>query len=45
MRWAGRGARIGELRIAYKILVRKPHRNRPLRRDVGLGEIGREDVD
>jgi hypothetical protein len=32
MRWAGRAARMGEMRNVYKILVRKPERKRPLGR-------------
>jgi hypothetical protein len=32
MRWAGHVARMGEKRNAYKILVGKPERNRPLGR-------------
>jgi hypothetical protein len=32
MRWAGHVARIGEKRNAYRILVRKPEGDRPLRR-------------
>jgi len=30
MRWAGHVARVGEMRSAYKILVGKPERKRPL---------------
>jgi hypothetical protein len=30
MRWAGHVARIGEERNAYRLLVRKPERKRPL---------------
>jgi hypothetical protein len=32
MRWAGHVARMGEKRIAYRILVGKPERKRPLGR-------------
>jgi hypothetical protein len=32
MRWAGNVARIGEKRGVYRVLVRKPEGNRPLRR-------------
>jgi hypothetical protein len=32
IRWAGHVARMGEMRKAYKILIRKPERMRPLRR-------------
>jgi hypothetical protein len=32
MRWAGRVARIGEKRNAYRLLVGKPERKRPLGR-------------
>jgi hypothetical protein len=32
MKWARHVARMGEVRNAYKILVCKPERNRPLRR-------------
>jgi hypothetical protein len=36
MRWAGHVARMGENRNAYRILVGKPERKRPLgRQDVG----------
>jgi hypothetical protein len=43
-RWAGHVARIGKKRNAYRLLVGKPVRKRPLvrprRRWVDLGEIG-----
>jgi hypothetical protein len=54
MRWAGDVARIGEKRNAYRLLVVKPERKRPLgkrrRRWVDnirmdLGEVGRGDVE
>jgi hypothetical protein len=54
MRWAGHIARMGEKRIAYRLLVGKPERKRPLgsprRRWVDnimmdLGEVGWGDVD
>ena len=32
MKWAGHVARMGERRDAYRILVGKPQRNRPLGR-------------
>jgi hypothetical protein len=32
MRWAGHVARIGEVRAAYSILVRRPEGRRPLGR-------------
>jgi hypothetical protein len=32
MRWMGHVAQVGEMRNAYKILVGKPDRKRPLRR-------------
>jgi hypothetical protein len=32
MRWAGHVTRLGEKRNAYRILVGKPERKRPLRR-------------
>ena len=32
MRWAGHVARMGESRGAYRILVRKPKRKKPLER-------------
>jgi hypothetical protein len=32
MRWAGHGARMGEKRITYRILVEKPEGKRPLGR-------------
>jgi hypothetical protein len=32
MRWAGHVARIGEKRNAYRVLVQKPERKRPLGR-------------
>jgi hypothetical protein len=32
MKWAGHVARMGEKRNAYRILVGKPERNRPLER-------------
>ena len=32
MRWAGRVARMGEVRVVYRVLVGKPEGKRPLRR-------------
>jgi hypothetical protein len=32
LRWAGHVARMGERRDAYRVLVRKPERRRPLQR-------------
>ena len=32
MRWAGHVARMGERRVAYRVLVGRPERRRPLRR-------------
>jgi hypothetical protein len=32
MRWTGHVAHVGEKRNAYRILVRKPERKRPLKR-------------
>jgi hypothetical protein len=49
MRWVGHVARMGEKRNAYRLLVRKPERNKPLGRPrrrwvdnirLDLGEIG-----
>jgi hypothetical protein len=54
MRWAGHVARMGETRNAYRILVGKPERKRPLRRPrrswvdnikTDLREIGWDGVD
>jgi hypothetical protein len=54
MRWEGHVARLGEKRNAYRLLVGKPERKRPLvrprRRSVDnirmdLGEVGWGDVD
>jgi hypothetical protein len=54
MRWAGHVARIGEKRIAYRLLVGKPEGNRPLGRPrrrwvdnirMNLGEVGWGDAD
>jgi hypothetical protein len=54
MRWAGQVARMGGMRNAYKILVGKPERKRPLGRPrrtwednikIYIGERGWEDVD
>jgi hypothetical protein len=54
IKWAGRVIRIGEMRNAYKILVGKPERKRPLEMlkciwedniRMGLREIGWECVD
>jgi hypothetical protein len=51
MRWAGHAARIGETRIAYKIVVGKPEgKGRPRRRwennmRMDLGKTGWEVVD
>jgi hypothetical protein len=38
MRWAGHGARVGETRNAYKILVGKSEGERPLGRPRGRWE-------
>ena len=32
MRWAGHIARMGERRVAYRVLVRKPEGKRPFKR-------------
>jgi hypothetical protein len=54
MRWVGHVARMGEMRIAYNILVGRPEGTRPLGRPrrrwednikMDLREIGFEDVD
>jgi hypothetical protein len=54
MRWAGHVARMGEKRNAYRLLVGKPERKRPLGRPrrrwvnnikMDLGELGWGDVD
>jgi hypothetical protein len=54
LRWAGHVARMGEKRNAYKLLVGKPERRRPLGRPrrrwldnirMDLGEVGWGDVD
>jgi hypothetical protein len=54
MRWAGRVARMGEKRNAYRLLVGKPEGKRPLGRPrcmwvdnirMDLGEVGWGDVD
>jgi hypothetical protein len=54
MRWAGHVARIGHKRNAYRLLVGKPERKRPLGRQrhrwvdnirMDLGEVGWGDVD
>jgi hypothetical protein len=54
MRWAGHVARMGEKRNAFRILVGKPERKRPLGRPrrrwvdnikMDLREIGWDDVD
>jgi hypothetical protein len=54
MRWAERAARMGEKRNAYRLLVGKPERRRPLGRPrrrwvdnirMDLGEVGWRDVD
>jgi hypothetical protein len=54
MRWAGHVARMGEKRIAYRLLVGKPEGKRPLERPrrrwvdnirMDLGEVGWSDVD
>jgi hypothetical protein len=54
MRWAGHVAGIGERRNAYRILVGKPERKRPLRRPrrrwvdnimIDLRETGWDDMD
>jgi hypothetical protein len=54
MRWAGHVARKGEKRKAYRLLVGKPERKRPLGRPrrrwvdnirMDLGEVGWGDVD
>jgi hypothetical protein len=54
MRWAGHVARMGERRNAYRILVGKPERRRPLGRPrcrwvdnikMDLRDIGWDDVD
>jgi hypothetical protein len=54
MRWAGHVARIEEKRNAYRLLVGKPERKRPLGRPrrrwvdnirVNLVEVGWSDVD
>jgi hypothetical protein len=39
MRWMGHVARMGEMRNAYKILVGKPKRKRPLGRTKRKGRI------
>jgi hypothetical protein len=54
MRWAGHVGRMGEKRNAYRLLVGKPERKRPLGRSrhrrvdnirMDLGEVGWGDVD
>jgi hypothetical protein len=54
MRWTGNGARMGEKRNAYRLLMGKPEGRRPLRRPrsrwvdnirMDLGEMGWGDVD
>jgi hypothetical protein len=54
MRWADHVARMGEKRKAYRLLVEKPERKRPLGRPrrrrvdnirMDLGEVGWSDVD
>jgi hypothetical protein len=54
MRWTGHVARIGEKMNAYRLLVGKPDRKRPLGRSrrrwvdnirIDLGEMGWGDVD
>jgi hypothetical protein len=54
MRWAGHVARMGEKRNAYRLLVGKPEKKRPLGRPrcrwvdnirMDLGEVGWGDVD
>jgi hypothetical protein len=54
MRWAGYVARMGEKRNAYRLLVGKRERKRPLGRPrhrwvdnirMDLGEVGWDDVD
>jgi hypothetical protein len=54
MRWVGHVARMGEVRVAYNILVGRPEGRRSLGRPrrgwednirMDLGEIGFEDVD
>jgi hypothetical protein len=54
MRWARNVARVGEKRNAYRLLVGKPERRRPLGRPrrrwldnirMDLVEVGRSDVD
>jgi hypothetical protein len=54
MRWTGHVARMGERRNAYRLLVGKPGRKRPLGRPrrrwvdnvrMDLGEVGWGDVD
>jgi hypothetical protein len=54
MRWAGHVARMDEKRNAYRILVGKPERKRPLGRprrklvdniNIYLREIGWDDMD
>jgi hypothetical protein len=54
MKWVGHAACMGEIRNAYKMLVRKPDRKRPLRRPrcrwgdnlrLDLRKIGWEVVD
>jgi hypothetical protein len=54
MRWVGRVSRMGEKRIAYRLLVGKPEGKRPLVRSrrrwvdnirMDLGEVGWDDVD
>jgi hypothetical protein len=54
MRWAGNVARMGEVRVAYNILVGRPEGRRPLGRPrrrwednikIDLREIGFGDVD
>jgi len=34
MRWAGHEARMGDRRSAYRVLVGKPERRKPLRRPI-----------
>jgi hypothetical protein len=54
MRWTGHVARIGEKRNAYRLLVGRPDRKKPLGRPrrrwadnirMDLGEVGWSDVD
>jgi hypothetical protein len=54
MRWTGYAARMEEKRNAYRLLVGKPERKRPLGRPrpkwvdnirMDLGEVGWDDVD